>query len=145
MRVRENRSGGPGDVPPPARLPLTVKGVCPDEAGRVLLCRNHRGEWELPGGRPHPGEPFPSCLEREVREETGLRIAVRQPMTAYPYEVVPGAWVTVLAYGCELLDAGTPRASAEHTEVEFRNADELDDLTLAAGYRTAIQAWLSTP
>jgi 8-oxo-dGTP pyrophosphatase MutT (NUDIX family) len=50
--------------------PVTVKAVCLTQDGRVLLCRNHRGEWELPGGRPDPGEPFRDCAVREVREET---------------------------------------------------------------------------
>ncbi len=56
--------------------PVTIKGVCLDVDRRVLLCRNHRSEWELPGGRPQLGESFPACLVREVEEETGLTATV---------------------------------------------------------------------
>jgi 8-oxo-dGTP pyrophosphatase MutT (NUDIX family) len=49
---------------------VTIKGVCLDAERRVLLCRNDRQEWELPGGRPELGESFPACLIREIQEET---------------------------------------------------------------------------
>lgn len=55
---------------------LTVKGVCVNGAGEVLLCRNWREEWELPGGRPERGESFEACLARELAEETGLSVEV---------------------------------------------------------------------
>lgn len=90
--------------------PVTVKGVCLDGAGRVLVCRNARGEWELPGGRPEAGERLEQCLAREVREETGLEVAVRERVAAYPFEVVPDRWVHVIAFGCALLGtAGVAR------------------------------------
>jgi AhpD family alkylhydroperoxidase len=43
--------------------PLSVKGVCLDAGGRVLVCRNWRREWELPGGRPSLGEELPASIE----------------------------------------------------------------------------------
>ena len=91
--------------------PLTIKGVCLDVAGRVLLRRNGRGEWELPGGRPHVGETFPSCLIREIGEETGLAVEVADLIAAYPYEVLPGRWVNVIVYGCEIPDPVPPQTS----------------------------------
>ena len=51
--------------------PISVKGVLIDR-DRVLLLLNERGEWDLPGGRPDPGEDHRAALEREVQEEAGL-------------------------------------------------------------------------
>lgn len=121
--------------------PVTVKGVCLDGAGRVLVCRNARGEWELPGGRAEAAEGLAQCLEREVREETGLEVAVRERVAAYPFEVVPGRWVDVIVFGCALHGtARSPQVSHEHVAVRFASVDELGD-ELPRGYRAAIESW----
>jgi 8-oxo-dGTP pyrophosphatase MutT (NUDIX family) len=44
---------------------------------RILLTRRaDNGKWCLPGGRMEPGESAVECCEREVREETGLRVRI---------------------------------------------------------------------
>jgi ADP-ribose pyrophosphatase YjhB (NUDIX family) len=53
-----------------------VGAVVTDDAGRVLLVRED-GEWLAPGGEVEPGETHEEALIREVREETGVEIGVR--------------------------------------------------------------------
>lgn len=51
-----------------------------DAAARVLLCRDESHEsleWEPPGGRAVSGERPAETAEREVREETGVGVDVR--------------------------------------------------------------------
>ncbi|MFD0279681.1 NUDIX domain-containing protein [Kitasatospora sp. NPDC127111] len=43
-------------------------------AGRVVLCRDGRDHWFLPGGTRESGESVESCLVRELREEAGARL-----------------------------------------------------------------------
>jgi ADP-ribose pyrophosphatase YjhB (NUDIX family) len=104
---------------PPRSETVTVKGVCRSADGRVLLCRNHRGEWELPGGRPEVGELFEDCLRREIREEAGIDVAVERVLGVRALEVLPERWVDVVVYACRVPDAAAPEASAEHTRVAF--------------------------
>jgi hypothetical protein len=46
-------------------FPVSIKGVVL-RAGRVLLLRNDRDVWELPGGRPEVGETPEQCVVRET-------------------------------------------------------------------------------
>ena len=52
---------------------------------RVLIARRPEsgllaGLWEFPGGKQQPGETIPECVGREVKEETGVDVAVAAPM-----------------------------------------------------------------
>lgn len=51
-----------------------------DEAWEKILLtrRDDNGQWCLPGGQMEPGESAAECCEREVLEETGLRVHVRR-------------------------------------------------------------------
>ena len=92
------------------RHPISVKGVLIHD-GRVLLLLNERGEWDLPGGRPDPGEDHRAALEREVREETGLEVEVGAPLDEHLFEVLPGRFVRILPFACRLV--GRERRRAE--------------------------------
>ena len=99
-------------------LPVSVKGVLVHE-GRVLLLLNERDEWDLPGGRPDPGETFPQALEREVREETGLAAAVGAALDEHLFEVLPGRFVRIVPFQCRLVGDGAVTLSHEHLDVRW--------------------------
>ena len=50
------------------------------EDGRLLMVERAnppgQGLWAVPGGRVNPGETLVEAVRREVREETGLEVAV---------------------------------------------------------------------
>jgi ADP-ribose pyrophosphatase YjhB (NUDIX family) len=51
---------------------------------KVLLTRrSDNGLWCLPGGKMEPGETVEECCQREVLEETGLRIEPRRLIAVY--------------------------------------------------------------
>jgi len=50
-------------------------------SGHVLLVKHHAHDfWLLPGGRLDEGESLYDCVERELREETGVRILPQGPI-----------------------------------------------------------------
>ncbi|WP_028649909.1 NUDIX domain-containing protein [Nocardiopsis sp. CNT312] len=98
-------------------LPLTgVTAVVLSEGGDVLLHRRaDDGRWCTPGGILEPGEQPAQALVREVREETGARVAVEQLTSVVahdPYTYPNGDRVQMLdlAFRCRYtggdLDAG---------------------------------------
>ncbi len=61
---------------PTARHSVSVAGVITDDDGRALLIRRRDTlHWEPPGGVLELDEAIEAGLQREVREETGLKVA----------------------------------------------------------------------
>ena len=118
--------------------PVSVKGVL-IRGGRVLLLQNHRGEWELPGGRLDDGESPEEALVREIREETGLTAAVVRLVDAWVYPVVPGKAVLILAYTCRVRKGGRLCTSAEHRLGTWMRLDRLESEPLPPGYVRTIR------
>lgn len=62
----------------PDRPWVGIGVVAFDAADRVLLVRRGRpprlGQWSLPGGAQHLGEPTEAAARRELREETGIDV-----------------------------------------------------------------------
>jgi ADP-ribose pyrophosphatase YjhB (NUDIX family) len=56
-----------------------------DESHQKILLtrRSDNGKWCLPGGRMEPGESISEACEREVLEETGLRVQVKKLVGVY--------------------------------------------------------------
>jgi ADP-ribose pyrophosphatase YjhB (NUDIX family) len=115
-----------------------VKGVL-IEGGRVLLVRNDRDEWELPGGRLEVGESPAECLERELQEETALEIRCGALLLADTFEVIPGRHVLIVAYGCAAPAGQAVRISHEHQDFGWFDVAALPGPDLPAIYRRAIQ------
>jgi 8-oxo-dGTP diphosphatase len=42
---------------------------------RIVVCRDARGFWFLPGGTREPAESVERCADRELQEEAGARLA----------------------------------------------------------------------
>lgn len=84
----------------PGRLPIkdavSAGGIVWREGdGRteVLICgRNADRTWGLPKGTPDAGETLEQTAQREVEEETGLRVRVGQKVGVIEYWFVAGGY-----------------------------------------------------
>jgi 8-oxo-dGTP diphosphatase len=133
---------------PSSDFPLSVKGVV-IHCGRVLLLLNERGEWDLPGGRPDLGEDHHTALKREVREETGLEVEVGAALDEHVFEVLPGRFVRIVAFVCEMESVSEVTVSQEHLQMRWLPLAELGEAVaghrLPAGYLGAIRQAISQP
>jgi 8-oxo-dGTP pyrophosphatase MutT (NUDIX family) len=125
----------------PQLYPVSVKGVVV-RAGLVLLLRNERDEWELPGGKLELGEDPACCAEREIAEEVGWKVTAGLLIDAWQYHIADNADVLVLTYGCyPLTGTGEPSVSHEHSEVGLFTDAAAAELRMPAGYKRSIAAW----
>jgi 8-oxo-dGTP pyrophosphatase MutT (NUDIX family) len=123
--------------------PTSIKGVLLINK-RVLLVKNSRNEWELPGGRCEGKEDHAKTLSREFAEELSVDVLIAEPIDSYLFEVIPGRHVFIVTYGCRLSGEFRPEISDEHTEHCLWPVEGLSDLDLPLGYRLSIEEWAST-
>jgi ADP-ribose pyrophosphatase YjhB (NUDIX family) len=131
------------NVAPTTRaFPVSVKGVLVRD-GRVLLLKNEREEWELPGGKLELGEEPQVCVAREITEETGLAVTAGTILDAWQYHIGEGRDVLVVTYGCYSEGNESPRLSDEHQEIGFFTGAEVASLSMPAGYKQSIRSWFA--
>lgn len=126
-------------------FPVSIKGVV-IHANKVLLLKNARDEWELPGGRLEIGETPEECVAREIEEETGWHVAVGPILDTWLYHVeIVNRHVFIATYGCHPTATPEIAISPEHTTATMFSEEDLPALNLPNGYRRSIKTWFSHP
>ncbi|WP_214107367.1 NUDIX hydrolase [Acrocarpospora catenulata] len=124
------------------RFPVSVKGVIV-RAGQVLLLRNERDEWELPGGKLELGEDPPACLSREISEETGWEAQIGPILDSWQYHIHEDADVLIVTYGATVDTDQPPVLSHEHKQIALFSEHEVENLRMPQGYKRSIADWFS--
>ena len=122
------------------RFSVSVKGIIIRD-GAVVLVRNRRDEWELPGGKLELGESPERCVAREIEEELALDVEPTTLVDSWVYTIVPGTHVLVLTYGCTERVTRDAVVSPEHTRLEWIALDDVALLRMPEGYASSIARW----
>ncbi|NJP99355.1 NUDIX hydrolase [Streptomyces zingiberis] len=106
---------------------MSVAGVIIDDQGRALMIkRRDNGHWEPPGGILEPEETVPEALQREVLEETGIKIELPATLTGV-YKNMTGLIVS-LVFRCRAAD-GVPTTGDETRALRWATREEVSDLS----------------
>jgi 8-oxo-dGTP pyrophosphatase MutT (NUDIX family) len=123
------------------RFPISVKGVVL-HAERVVLLKNERDEWELPGGKLEPGESPEGCVIREIHEELGLPVSTGPLLDSWIYHIAAGVDVLIVTYGCYPAPFASVTHSPEHKAVGLFTLQEIQALPIPEGYKKSIRTWI---
>ncbi|MDH6126912.1 NUDIX domain-containing protein [Kitasatospora sp. GP82] len=100
---------------------VSVAGVVVREDGQVLVIRRaDNNTWEPPGGVLELGESVEAGVAREVREETGVDVAVERLTGVYKNMALG---VVALVFRCRPV-GGAPQTSDESTDVRWLRAED---------------------
>ena len=100
----------------------------------VLACRrapfkSQAGLWEFPGGKVEAGEAPEEALRREIMEELGVPVAVKQFVGAGEYQMTD-VLIRLDCYRC-ILEGETPAESNDHDQLRWLEKDQLETVVWA--------------
>ncbi|MBH8552430.1 8-oxo-dGTP diphosphatase MutT [Nostocaceae cyanobacterium CENA357] len=103
-------------------------GVIWNEQEQILIDRRRLegamgGLWEFPGGKIEPGETVEECIKREIYEELGIGIEVKDHLITIDHAYTH-LRVTLTVHHCRLI-SGTPQP-LECDEIRWVNLDDLE-------------------
>jgi len=126
-------------------VPVSVKGIV-FEDGKVWLRKNERDEWELPGGKIEQGEQPSETVARELKEELGFDVEVKNVIHAWLYTIQKSQdeskGVLVLSYLCKLISkSGTFELVGEAGPAKFErfSMEDMEGLNMPEFYKEAIR------
>ena len=120
------------------RYPVSIKGVVFHQ-GRVVILKNERDEYELPGGKLELDETPVQCVAREIQEELNVEVVVEGIVDSWLYHINNETHVVIITYFCRVAEE-TPNIikSSEHKEVKFATIEELEVINIPEGYKSSI-------
>lgn len=127
--------------------PIVGVGAVVLRGRQVLLVRRAsdplRGQWSLPGGMLELGETLREAVQREVLEETGLRVRVDNVLEVFE-SIIPDAdgrtqfHYVLIDFLCHT-QSDEPRAGSDVSEVAWAGVDELQRFGLSDNATSVIK------
>lgn len=100
------------------------------------------GLWEFPGGKRRPDESFEECLQRELQEELGVVVEVRQLLETITHEY-PEKTVHLKFFRCAWL-RNEPQALGCHA-FGWVNSQQLSEYAFPAADARLLQKLRASP
>jgi 8-oxo-dGTP diphosphatase len=112
---------------------VAIGGLVSNHEGKILLMLHPKRGWEFPGGQVEVGEDIISALIREIKEETGIDVAVKKLVGVYQNVKPENEYITtkvMFDFLCEYV-SGELVTSAESEKVGwFEQAEALKMVAL---------------
>lgn len=129
---------------------VAVGGITEDDEGNILLVKTKDGGWVYPGGQVEVGESLTDALMREVKEESGIDVTVKNLIGVYSntgihkwYDGVTDVPTKVmLDFICKPVGGKLDIDPGETTASDWVPKDKVLDLIKTPAVRTRYKAYL---
>ena len=131
-KVKAKKASPPKPKPKPKAKPPPKRKTRPRrrrayvvimKKGRVLLVRNRRGRWTLPGGRANQAEKLRQTAKREVLEETGVKIVLGKRVSGNHVRHHRRPCTKCVVFEASI-KKGTPKPKREIVEIAWVKPDK---------------------
>ncbi len=137
-------------APKPNSLVPAASAIVTDKHGNILLeRRSDNNLWALPGGVMELGESISQTIIREVKEETGLDIAIDYVVGIYsdPNHIIAFSDGEVrqefsICFACKIV-GGTIHSNEESLEIALFKPWDIKDLSMTQSTRLRIEHYLA--
>ena len=108
---------------------IAVKAIIRRKDGKILILKRSAGDdhlpevWETVGGGMDVEQTPQEALKREIREETGLEVSVREPFNVFTFRKQTGEFKVGITFLCDSED-DTVVLSHEHGEYRWIEPEE---------------------
>ena len=127
-------------------FPQVAVGAVVFKDDKVLMVKRSnppaKGMWAVPGGKINPGETMQQALIREIKEETGLDIEVRE--IVYVFDVIQyddndhiSFHYVIIDFSCEL-QGGKLKAGDDALEVRWVSKKDLNQMNINEKTKTML-------
>ena len=103
-----------------------VKGIV-RKNDYILVLVKPNGTLDLPGGRVEKGETIKSALRREINEETGLKVELRNPVEEWSFYKTPNHLIKGITMDCAYVE-GMVKLCDEHKSYFWAGIDSINHL-----------------
>jgi 8-oxo-dGTP pyrophosphatase MutT (NUDIX family) len=96
------------------------------------------GALDLPGGRVENGETVKSALQREIDEETGLKVKIYDPVERWSFYKAQDQLIKGITLECSYIE-GRVRLCGEHKRYFWAPVDSANSMKFNRGFLRNIE------
>ena len=115
-----------------------VKGIV-RKNDHILVLVKQNGKLDLPGGRVENGETVQFALQREISEETGLKVEIHDPVQEWSFYKTPDQLIKGITFECAYID-GKVKLCDEHKRYFWATIDSINRLKFNRNFLKNLKA-----